>query len=225
MKLYYAAASPFVRKCLASAHELGLRDRIELVPASPHPVNRDRALVAQNPLGKIPTLVLDDGGVLYDSRVICEYLNDLGAGSLLPPPGPSRWPVLLAQALADGIMDAAVLTRYETFARPESLRWSDWVAGQLDKVACGLAELERQAPEFGDGVDLGKIAFACALGYLDFRYATLGWRDRHPATAAWFTRFAQRDSMRATVPSSALAAPPRRPRLARRALALRRPRA
>jgi glutathione S-transferase len=203
MKLYYAAASPFVRKCLVSAHELKLRERLELVPATPHPVNRDRALVAQNPLGKIPTLLLDDGTALYDSRVICEYLNDLAKGSLLPPPGAARWSVLVEQALADGIMDAAVLTRYETFARPENLRWSDWVAGQLDKVHCGLAELERRAPDLAHRVDLGTIALGCALGYLDFRYASLGWRDRHPATAAWLAGFAQRESMRATAPPAA----------------------
>jgi len=200
MKLYYAATSPFVRKCLVSAHELGLRDRLELVPASAHPVNRDRALVAQNPLGQIPTLILDDGLVLYDSRVICEYLNDSGDGRLLPPPGAARWRVLVDQALADGIMDAAILTRYETFARPESLRWSDWVGGQLDKVHCGLAELESGAAQLEGRADLGVIALGCALGYLDFRFASLGWRDRYPATAAWYAGFAARDSMRATAP-------------------------
>jgi len=203
MKLYYAAASPFVRKCLVSAHELHIGDRLELVPASAHPVNRDRALVAQNPLGKIPTLILDDGVALFDSRVICEYLNDLGGGGLLPPPGAARWRVLVDQALADGIMDAAVLTRYETFVRPENLRWSDWVGGQLDKVSCGLTDLERRAASLAGRVDLGTIAVGCALGYLDFRYASLAWRERYPATAAWFAGFAERDSMRTTAPPAA----------------------
>ena len=200
MKLFYAATSPFVRKCLVSAHELGLRERIELLPAAPHPVNRDRALVALNPLGKIPTLVTDDGAVLYDSRVICEYLNVLGDGHLAPARGPARWTVLLEQALADGLMDAAVLARYETTARPENLRWSDWVAGQLDKVICGLAEFERRAHGLLGRIDAGTIAIACALGYIDFRFASLDWRATCPATAIWFNQFGKRDSMVATRP-------------------------
>ena len=177
MKLFYAAASPFVRKCLVSAHELGLRERLELVPAAPHPVNRDRTLVATNPLGKIPTLITDDGAVLYDSRVICEYLNSLADGPLVPSHGPARWRVLVDQALADGVMDAAVLVRYESAVRPEGLRWSDWIAGQLDKVSCGLAEFERGARAWAERVDAGTIAVGCALGYLDFRFASLDWRE------------------------------------------------
>jgi glutathione S-transferase len=200
MKLYYSATSPFVRKCLVTAQELGLRESIELLPAAPHPVNRDRALVACNPLGKAPALVTDDGAVLYDSRVICEYFNAIGAGQLIPAQGAARWSVLTTQALADGLMDAAVLTRYETAARPENLRWSEWVAGQLEKVTCALDELERRGPVSSARVDAGSIAVACALGCLDFRYATLGWRERSPTTAQWFDAFAQRDSMVATRP-------------------------
>jgi glutathione S-transferase len=200
MRLYYSATSPFVRKCLVCAQELGLLDRLELLPAEAHPVKRDRELVAVNPLGKIPALVTEEGAVLYDSRVICEYLNSIGDGRLLPTHASSRWSVLTDQALADGIMDAAVLTRYETAARPESLRWSEWVAGQLDKVTCSLAALEPRARGLGERVDLGVIALACALGYLDFRYASLRWREKYPDTAVWFDRFAKRDSMMSTRP-------------------------
>jgi glutathione S-transferase len=203
MKLFYSATSPYVRKCLVCAHELGLRDRFELLPASPHPVNRDRPLVARNPLGKVPTLVTDDGVVLYDSRVICEYLDTLGhgvGGHRLIPSGADRWKVLVDQSLADGVLDAAVLVRYETAVRPENLRWSDWVGGQLDKVTCGLAEIERRALGLGDRVDLGTITLACALGYLDYRYSSLGWREKYPHSAAWFNIFRQRDSMVATQP-------------------------
>lgn len=203
MKIFYAAASPFVRKCLVAAHELGLRERLELLPAAAHPVNRDRTIVAYNPLGKVPTLITDDGTVLYDSRVICEYLNALGDGHLIPPEGPARWSVLVEQSLADGIMDAAVLARYETAVRPENLCWSDWTAGQLDKVSCGLAELERHAKGFYDRVDFGTIAVGCALGYLDFRFASLAWREKFPDTSAWFERFGARDSMAATRPPAA----------------------
>jgi len=209
MKLYYSPTSPFVRKCLICAQELGLRQRIELVPAAPHPVNRDRALIAFNPLGKVPTLITDPGAVLYDSRVICEYLIALHAelagesparAAGMIPGGDQRWAVLALQALADGILDAAVLCRYETAARPEALRWPDWVAGQLDKVTSGLGVLESQAARFGARVDLGTISVACALGYLDFRYADLAWRERHPTLARWFDDFATRESMRVTRP-------------------------
>ncbi|CAG1007152.1 glutathione S-transferase [Burkholderiales bacterium] len=203
MKIYHSATSPFVRKCLVAAHELGLRDRIDLVPAAAHPVDRDRNLVAVNPLGQVPALVTDEGAVIHDSRVICEYLNALADGELIPADGDARWGVLVEQSLADGITDAALLTRYETAVRPEALRWAEWIAGQLDKVACGLADLERRAPAFGDRVDVGTIAFACALGYLDFRFASLAWRDRHPNAAAWFEWFGGRDSMVATRPPSA----------------------
>lgn len=203
MKLFYAATSPFVRKCLVCAHELGLRERLEFVPAAPHPVNRDRAVVALNPLGKIPTLITDDGAVLYDSRVICEYLNGLGDGHLVPGAGPLRWAALVDQALADGLMDAAVLTRYENAARPEALRWADWSAGQLDKVSCGLADIEKRGGPAAARVDIGTIATACALGYLDFRYASFGWREKCPKTALWFETFAQRPSMQATRPPAA----------------------
>ncbi len=203
MKLYFSPLSPFARKCLVCAHESGLRDRIETVTAAAHPVNRDRALIAFNPLGKVPTLVTEDGTSLYDSRVICEYLNSLGDGGLIPTRGPERWAVLTDQALADGLMDAAVLTRYEMAVRPESLRWGDWTAGQLDKVTCAVADLERRARSLKNRVDIGTIATGCALGYLDFRFASLGWREKYPQIAAWFNIFAMRNSMAATRPDLA----------------------
>ena len=200
MKLYFSPPSPFVRKVRVVAYELGLQDRIELVTANAHPVDRDRALVAVNPLGKVPTLVTDAGAILFDSRVVIEYLNELADGDIIPSDPDARWNALVEQSLGDGIMDAAVLTRYETFARPEPLRWTEWIAGQLDKVACGLADLEARSSGFGERVDVGTIACACALGYLDLRFGTLGWRDRHPNTAAWFAWFGGRESMMFTRP-------------------------
>ena len=202
MKLFYSSPSPFTRKCLVVAHELGIADRIELLPSAAHPVNRDRSIVTRNPLAQVPTLITDDDISLYDSRVICEYLNDLGGGDLLPTHGSKRWSVLVEQSLADGMLDAAVLARYEAAARPEALRWTEWTAGQLEKIACGLIDLEQRAPAFDDRVDLGTIAFACMLGYLDLRFASLNWRDRHPNTAAWFEWFGGRDSMVATRPAT-----------------------
>ena len=200
MKLFHSASSPFVRKCLVVAHELGLRERIELVPGAAHPVNRDASIVAHNPLGKVPTLITDDGKVLFDSRVICEYLDTLANGSLIPRTGSPHWRALTEQALADGMTDAAVLVRYENTVRPESLRWTLWSRGQLDKVHSGLAELERRAHDFPGRIEVGTIAIGCALGYLDFRYADLVWRRDHPRLAAWFETFDARPSMVATKP-------------------------
>ena len=203
MKLFYSATSPFVRKVIIAAIELGLRERIELLPAKAHVIDRDRTIVAHNPLGQVPTFLADDGTVLYDSRVIIEYLDALGGGKLVPRDGAMRWNVLTEHSLADGILNAALLVRYETALRPENLRWSDWTAAQLDKVNCGLADLETRAARFADRVDLGTIAFGCALGYLDFRFPTLGWRNTRPNATAWFQRFGDRASMAATKPPPA----------------------
>ena len=144
------------------------------------------------------------GAPLYDSRVICEYLDQLReAPRLFPEPGADRWDVLRLQALGDGMMDAALLVRYETFLRPEALRWSAWIDGQLDKVHRGLDRIEAvDAPGFGGRVDIGTITIACILGYLDFRFATMGWRETRPALAEWFETFAERPSMRSTRPDA-----------------------
>ncbi|HEX8012685.1 MAG TPA: glutathione S-transferase [Casimicrobiaceae bacterium] len=203
MKLFYSSASPFVRKVLVAALELRLRERIELLPAKAHVIDRDRTIIEKNPLGQVPTFITDDGMVLYDSRVIVEYLDVLANGKLLPREGAARWSMLTEHALADGMLAAAVLARYESALRPENLRWTDWTAAQLDKVNCALADLEKRAAGFGERVDLATIGFGCALGYLDFRFAMLGWRETHPATAAWFARFDARPSMVATRPAPA----------------------
>jgi glutathione S-transferase len=203
MKLFYSQTSPFVRKCLVAAHELGLAQRLELVPAVPNPVNRDRSVVDRNPLGKIPTLVTDAGEVFFDSRVICEYLNGLGDGHLLPATGEARYAILTDQALADGLMDAAVLARYESALRPEPLRWPAWTGGQMDKVSSALSDFERRAAAWEDRMDLGVIALGCALGYLDFRYADIAWRARSPSLARWYEQFAARESMTRTRPPAA----------------------
>ena len=197
MKLFFSPTSPYVRKCLVVAHELGLDGRIALLPANAHPVNRDATLVASNPLGKVPTFVTDDGQVLYDSRVICEYLNDFAKGGLFPA-GAARWQALTLHALADGMLDAALLARYEDAVRPEVLRWTEWRAGQVDKVETSLANLEANAVLLNDRLDIGSLALACALGYLDLRYADLGWRNRYAQVAAWYAVFSQRPSLQTT---------------------------
>lgn len=202
MKLFHSPASPYVRKCMVVAHETGLAARIELLPSAAHPVNRDRSIVERNPLGKVPTLITDEGDALYDSRVICEYLDARAGARLFPAAGPARWRALTDQALGDGILDAALLVRYETAMRPEPLRWSDWSAGQLDKIHTGLARVEAQAEGLADRVDIGTITLGCVLGYLDLRFPQLAWREGHPRTAAWFEGFNARPSMQATVPKA-----------------------
>lgn len=200
MKIFHSPASPFVRKVMIVAHEVGLADRIERLPAKAGPVERDATIRAENPLGQVPTFLTDDGEALYDSRVVAEYLDDLGGGGLFGQ-GAARWRNLTDAALADGMLGAALLARYERVLRPETLRWEAWTGGQLAKVADGLAAIEARAAGFGDRFDIGTIGFACALGYLDFRFPELAWRDGRPAAAAWFAAISERPSIAATVPA------------------------
>lgn len=199
MKIYFSPASPYVRKCLVIAHELGLAERIEKLPSNAHPVNRDRVIIADNPLGQVPTFFTEEGGVLYDSRVICEYLNALANGAMFPAEGARRWSVLTQQALADGMLGACLIARYEDVARPEALRWADWRAAQLDKVTTGLAWMEARIDEL-QSIDIGTISLACLLGYLDFRFPNLPWREQAPKTAQWFSAMSERPSFKATFP-------------------------
>ncbi|MGR4869334.1 glutathione S-transferase [Variovorax sp. LARHSF232] len=202
MQIFYSPASPFVRKCMVVAHELGVADRIEKLPSAAGPVKRDASILPKNPLGQVPTFLTDDGQVLFDSRVICEYLDTAHDGHLFPAGGAARWARLTELSLADGMTSAALLARYETMLRPEALRWSDWTDGQLDKVRTGLEWLEAAAPSFGDRVDIGTIAFGCALGYMDFRFPSVDWRAQAPSSAKWFATFNQRPSMQATMPAN-----------------------
>ena len=200
MKLYYSSASPYVRKVLVCAHECGLSDQIELVPTKvvPSEPNRDYARVA--PLMKVPSLERDDGSVLFDSAVICEYLDSKSKGPrLFPAPGDARWQALRLHALADGILDAAVLCRYENVVRPAELRWKAWIDGQLLKVDQALDFLEHNAGEL-EGLHIGAVGVGCALGYLDFRYADRNWRGGRPKLAAWWETASRRPSFEKTVP-------------------------
>jgi glutathione S-transferase len=198
MKIYFSPASPYVRKVMVVAHELGLADRIERLPSAAGPVKRDATIRQDNPLGQVPTFFTDDGTVLYDSRVICEYLDDLGAGTFFGS-GPSRWRNLTDAALGDGLLGAALLARYESVLRPEPLRWAEWSRGQLEKVTDAVDRMERM--ELGTRLDIGTVTFACGLGYLDFRFPDLDWRAGRPSVTAWYADFAQRPSMVATAPA------------------------
>ena len=192
MKLLCSPTSPFARKVLVLLRETGQALETEVQHASP--TARNPAVAAANPLGKIPVLLTPDLGPLYDSRVICQYLDTRHDGPRLYPEGAARFTALRREALADGLLDAALLARYESI-RPDGLVWADWHAGQEAKMLAALAAMESDLPE---GVDIAAIAYGCALAYLDFRFAGLNWRDRHPALAKWEAAFAARPSMRAT---------------------------
>ncbi len=189
MQLRSNAASPFGRKVKIAAALVGLQERIRIVEADTNDPNEP--LRQQNPLGKIPTLVLEDGQTLFDSRVIVEYLDHLAGGGRLLPVGERRFPVLRLQALADGLCDAALLQVYEgRWRKPEhhDARWLEHQAGKVDRA---LAVLEAQPPELGEFLDIGHVAVACALGYLDLRFAGT-WRATHPKLLAWLDAFAAR---------------------------------
>lgn len=181
-------ASPFGRKVKMAAIELGLMDRIEVVAADTN--DPAEPLRQQNPLGKIPTLVLEDGTTLFDSRVIVEYLDHLAGGRIFPA-GEARFAQLRLMALADGIADAALLQVYEGRYRPEEGRNANWVAHQAGKVARGLEALEAAPPAFPDRPRIGEIALACTLGYLDLRFEGK-WRADFPKLVAWLDDFAAR---------------------------------
>jgi glutathione S-transferase len=203
MKLYYSQTSPYARKVRLAAAHLGLTDAIALVAATTTPIAEDPAVAAANPLGKIPALALDDGTVLFDSRVIVEYLDAKAGGGLLPPVSdPERWQTLRIQAIADGLLDAALLSRYEVALRPGELLWRDWLAGQGRKIDRALAALEADVKRLETGAALNAIAAACALGYLDFRFPDRGWRKAAPKLGAFYDAYAQRPEMALTDPTA-----------------------
>jgi len=202
MQVRVNAASPFARKVRIVLRETGLTDRVQEVQTAVNPVAPNVALAEQNPLIKIPVLTLDDGTALYDSRVICEYLDSIGGNKLFPQSGPERWRALTLQALCDGILDAAVMTRYEVAVRPEAHRWPKWIEGQRSKIDGGLAGLERAQPAFGTQFGIGQIGAACVLGYLDFRFPEITWRASYPGLKSWFEQTSNRPSVRDTFPQA-----------------------
>ena len=202
MTLFHNPASPFVRKVMVLLHETGQTDRVALQLSQLSPVSPDAVLNQDNPLGKIPALRLADGNVLYDSRVILDYLDQQHVGNpLIPAEGTARWRRLTLAALADGIMDAAVMVRYEQALRAPEKHWPEWLDAQREKIRRALAVLEADAiAELTCHFDVAAISVACALGYLDLRHPDLNWRDAQPQLAAWYFDVSQRPSMLATVP-------------------------
>lgn len=201
MKLYYAAASPFVRTVLVCLHEANLINQVELVEVAITPVSPGETVPTKNPLGKIPALERDSGPTLYDSRVICRYLDDLATANLYPEP-PMLWETLTLEATAQGIMEAAVLMVYEGRVRPEDKQYGGWLDAQWLKITRALDAVEsRWMSHLAGPLDIAQISMACALGYLDFRHPDKDWRAGRPSLAAWEAKWAERPSMKATVPA------------------------
>lgn len=185
MLLRSSPTSPFGRKVKIVAALLGMTDRIKVEVTD----TSDPGLKKQNPLGKIPTLVLPDGFCLYDSHVICEYLDSLGGGGTLFPTGAARWPALRLAALADGLMEAALLLVYEKRIRDQSTWSTQWIEMQQQKIDAGIDHLEQAQGKLGPRPDIGEVSLACALGYLDLRHQGK-WRLGHPKLVAWLDDFA-----------------------------------
>lgn len=203
MKLFHSPASPFVRKVMVVLHETGQVDDVALIPAAGTALEPGTMPVVQNPLGKLPTLERDAGTALYDSRVICRFLDDR-AGGRLHPPAPALWEALTLEATADGIMDAAVLMVYEHRLRPPEGVNTAVIEAQWAKVVRALDALEgRWLSHLAGPLDIGQVALGCALGYLDFRHPERQWRQGRDGLAAWEERFAARPSMVATLPPPA----------------------
>ena len=199
MKLHWSPRSPFVRKVMIVAYECGVADRIDCVRTVAATAKPHAELMKDNPLSKIPTLVLDDGTVLYDSPVICEYLDALdGAPKFFPREPRERVTALRWQALGDGFLDMMVLLRDEKMREHPSERH---VASTMARKAAVLATLERETDVLGTTpFGIGHIAIGCALSYLDFRFTAGDWRKGHPRLANWHAAFAARPSVRATEP-------------------------
>jgi glutathione S-transferase len=198
MKLHWSPKSPYVRKVMICAYELGLVTKLELVRSVAAMLKPNPAIMADNPLSKIPTLVREDGATLFDSIVICEYLNDLAGGTLFPPQGEARWQALRWHAFGDGLLDALILWRNEREREHSLTALMD--AFEL-KVRASLKLLDAEADSLGRApFSIGHVTVGCALGYLDYRFDTLGWRECAPQLADWFAGLQTRPSFHSTEP-------------------------
>jgi len=199
MRLHYAPTSPYVRKVMVAAHELGVADRLTLLTTTPGTVVPDVA--PDNPLAQIPTLMLGDGTTLYDSLVIIEYLDVLHGGGLVPRDGPARWTALRRHALGHGLIDAAVGLLHEG-RRPAEYRYPAAEEKLQAATLRVLDALENEQPRVAPGFTVGDIAIACGLGYVDYRFPETDWRAGRALLAKWYAGIAERPSMAATQPPS-----------------------
>lgn len=205
MRLMWSPTSPFARKVRLAAYELGLHNQLTIEPTDVKPgkFNADYS-TGINPLRKIPALVLDNGETIVDSLIICDYLDMLaGGGRIIPAHLPERARVLTAHTIANGVLDQLVQLRYETWMRPESLRWPIWSDDLWDRVMHGLAWLEARAAAPGDMLDLAQITLVCLTGYLDLRYPASGWREKFPRLKDFDAALHERPAIVATAPPPA----------------------
>jgi len=198
MKLRTSSTTPYGRKVMLVAHELKLVDKIEMI--APIRDNWVQGIAPENPLGKVPSLTTADGMVLYDSIVICEYLNDMAQGKLFPASSPAKYRALRLHALADGLLEAAVAQRIETHMRPTNLQWADFLTLQRNKVQGSLKAAEQEVKHFSKVPTIGEFSLAAALGYIDFRFPTDNWHKDYAKLNAWYQEFSKRPSMLATIP-------------------------
>lgn len=198
MRLHWSPKSPYVRKVMIAAHEAGVLDRIELVRSVAAMLKPNAAIMADNPLSKIPTLVLADGRTLFDSVVICEYLDDLGGGAMFPREGDARWAALRWHALGDGLLEALILWRNER-EREVPLKALLDAFELKTRAALKLLDDETGTLEAAP-FSIGHLTLGCALGYVDYRFDALGWRNIAPRLASWFEALRQRPSFVATEP-------------------------
>lgn len=199
MKLHWSPKSPFVRKVMIVAHERGLIGRIETIRSVAAMKTPNPAIMRDNPLSKIPTLVLDDGEPIFDSLTICEYLDALAGGErMIPAEGPERWTALTWHALGNGLLDLLILWRNER-DKPADRQTAEWLNAFATKTDATLARLEELAAALGAArFGIGQVAIGCALSYMDFRFDDLAWRDGRPALTRWHRTFSARPSVVAT---------------------------
>lgn len=198
MKLHWSSRSPYVRKVMICVYELGLAEKIERIASVVSLSKPNSDVMRDNPLGRIPTLILDDGQVFHDSLLICEYLDSQHAGTLFPPKGEARWAALRRHALGNGLLDALLLWRSE-IGKPPARQTPEWLTTFALKTRNALNVMEADAEALArTPFDIGHVGIGTALAYLDFRFADFGWRKDHPRTDAWMQQFLQRESVRKT---------------------------
>jgi glutathione S-transferase len=203
MKLTYSVGSPFARKVRIAAIELGLIDKIELVPTTVAPTQANEEYSKIYPLKKLPALILDNGEIIVDSYVIVEYLDELGGGKLIPASGALKWRVKSDHSMLQGMLDSMLLCRYEKMVRPEPLRWQGWADDHWQRAWNGMAYFEKQTDMLSRPLDIAQIALTCVLGYADYRFADCGWRKAYPKLDAFHEKMLTRPSVKISVPPPA----------------------
>ena len=203
LKLFYSDRSPYVRKVMVTLHEVNLFENVEIVGVRTNPLGVVEDLVDVSPLGKIPTLVLPDGTTIFDSRVICSYLNSIGKSDLYLAKENLKWSIKTAEANFDGILDAALLMVYEHRYRQDIYQNAEWLENLWKKIERTLDFYNNSSSKILSGsLNMGQISLGCALGYLDYRHNNRNWRAKNQNLRDWFAEFSERLSMRNTIPRS-----------------------